>query len=177
MDSAKELSIPEHLTGFSEEDREAHNKAVQKLRESLTEYSQHCASLSQYEHPVDDIVLVLAAALGKERLPELVDAVAEAACKMEDHYLAFKLGDLAHDAYIRQPHNVKDQLGVVAEELKLTAYGISQKITGNAGVSSPQRRRVEVRWQRWLNGDGLKTIENLEADLSALGYELRVFPK
>ncbi len=177
MDIAKELAISDRLTGVSEADRLAHDEAVAILRESLTKYSQHCGSLSKFEHPVDDVVLILAAALGKDRLPELVDAVAEASYKMESFDLANKLSDIAHGAQIKQSHAVHDQLKVVAEELGLVAYGISQKVTGDAAINSPQRRRVEVRWQRWLNGEGLKTIENLEADLSALGYELRVFPK
>lgn len=177
MDISKELAIDPRLTGVSQELRDRHDKAVSDLREALTKYSQHCEALEQPSFPVDDIVLIIAAALGKDRLPELVDALASASYKLEASLLALKLEDLAHDTYIKQPRNVKDQLAVVSEELKLTPYGISQKITGEANPTSPQRRRVEVRWQRWLSGEGLKTLTDLEADLNALGYELVISPR
>jgi hypothetical protein len=70
--------------------------------------------------------------------------------------------------------NITDQIRGVPIALNLTPYGISQMIAAETDPTTPERKRIEKRWQRWTQGDGLGTLKNLEADLNALGYRITI---
>jgi hypothetical protein len=62
------------------------------------------------------------------------------------------------------------------KQIGLTAYGIALKISGTTNPAAPQFRQICQRWQRWLSGQGLKTLDTLEDDLMRLGYRLTIEP-
>lgn len=59
-------------------------------------------------------------------------------------------------------------------EQNLTAWGLSQKIAAESDPEEHQRRATQERWQRWLRGDALSTIEKMQTDLQTLGYTLKI---
>lgn len=69
---------------------------------------------------------------------------------------------------------ITDQIRGVAIALNLTPYGISQMIAAETDPTTPERKRIEKRWQRWTQGEGLGTLKALEVDLKALGYSLKI---
>jgi hypothetical protein len=54
-----------------------------------------------------------------------------------------------------------------ADSQGLTAYEIGDRAEG------PKKQR----WQRWLGGDGLKTLQTMQDDLEALGFRLTIVKK
>lgn len=70
--------------------------------------------------------------------------------------------------------SITDQIRSIPIALNLTPYGISQSIAAETDPSTPERKRIEKRWQRWSQGEGLGTLKSLESDLNALGYSLKI---
>jgi hypothetical protein len=66
---------------------------------------------------------------------------------------------------------IKEQIKKVRELTGLTAYGIAQVI------DTKEFRNIQARWQRWMSGKGLKTLETLENDLDSLGYKIEIKKK
>ena len=71
---------------------------------------------------------------------------------------------------------IVDQIKGLAIAKELTAYGISMLIAAETDPTESERQAIEKRWQRWLKGESLKTLEDLEADLEVLGYALKIEP-
>lgn len=69
---------------------------------------------------------------------------------------------------------IAQQIKALVDELGLTPYGISLAVSAETDPSAAERKRIEKRWQRWIKGEGLKTLADLENDLKVLGYELRI---
>lgn len=61
-----------------------------------------------------------------------------------------------------------------ARERGWTAYGIAKTISDADQLTDNDRKKIETRWQRWLKGNGLKTLTILESDLAKLGYQLGI---
>lgn len=53
-------------------------------------------------------------------------------------------------------------------------YELGKKI---AAATGEDPKTVGIRWFRWVRGRGLKTLQLIEADLSAAGYELKITRK
>lgn len=58
-----------------------------------------------------------------------------------------------------------------------SAYRISQMIAAETDPTNRQRMACEKRWQKWPQGQGLKTLTLLEQDLAHLGYVLKIEPR
>lgn len=54
-----------------------------------------------------------------------------------------------------------------AKSQGLTAYEIGDRTEGSR----------KQRWQRWLGGEGLKTLQTMQDDLEALGFKLAIVKK
>lgn len=65
------------------------------------------------------------------------------------------------------------QLIQFARRLNLTAYGISMLVAAETDPTKKQRQSCEKRWQRVLGGENFR-VKDVEKDLNALGYRLRV---
>lgn len=60
------------------------------------------------------------------------------------------------------------------KQIGLTAYGIAQIIAGETDPTASEFKKICQRWQRWLDGKGLKTLQALEEDLDRLGYTIEI---
>jgi hypothetical protein len=73
--------------------------------------------------------------------------------------------------------NITQQIQAVATTLGLTPYGVSHRIAAETDPTKQERMACEKRWQSWVKGENLKRLETLEADLNALGYQIKIDPK
>ena len=69
--------------------------------------------------------------------------------------------------------SIHDQL---RQSLPHTAYQIAQMIAAETDPGNAEFRRTQKRWERWLKGGSLTTIENMQKDLKSLGLELKLQP-
>lgn len=58
-----------------------------------------------------------------------------------------------------------------------TAYQMAQMLSAEHDYTNQEFRTAQQRWQRWLSGSSLKTVEQMAADLESLGLEIRIMPK
>ena len=69
--------------------------------------------------------------------------------------------------------SIQSQIKAVGRECG-TAYTISQIVGAETDPTNAERWKCERRWQRWLKGEGLKTLALLEQDLAHLGYRITI---
>lgn len=53
-----------------------------------------------------------------------------------------------------------------------TAYQIAQMLAAETDPGSAEFNRVKTRWQRWLGGVSLNSVNMLAKELELLGFEL-----
>ena len=75
---------------------------------------------------------------------------------------------------------IHQQLLWVASQLKspmATAYQISQLTAAETDCTNKQRLAIEKWWQRKLNNEQMRTLEQLEQNLDVLGFEIVIREK
>ena len=65
------------------------------------------------------------------------------------------------------------QLQQWAASQNLTPYRISQMIAAETNPTNAERKRIEQRWFRVLNGKNFR-LQDVESDLALLGVSLRL---
>lgn len=122
----------------------------------------------QAELPRNTPLEIARACVQYDRLSEKGDEVIRQ-FKEDDKFDRKKTGELtiAVRELLEITPSVAGMVRSWADSQALTAYEIGGR------TECPKKQR----WQRWLGGDGLKTLQTMQDDLRELGFELEIVAK